>query len=187
MEAQGETEFLTKLLCMYADAEQEKHSRTMQMIEENIRTVTRAIRRMLWWMFGGTLLLWANNVISDLVPPELSIFGAKIAGCVLIGSGISLLAFTAYRIVALRRLENHRQQCRALLEAALDWQTVSDAALRLHGFTPRELQCSRCGMALSISASEPARIGSSMIGQRQISAMGTEVGRNGQNRVSNLK
>ena len=48
MEAQGETEFLTKLLCMYADAEQEKHSRTMQMIEENIRTVTRAIRRMLW-------------------------------------------------------------------------------------------------------------------------------------------
>jgi uncharacterized membrane protein YcjF (UPF0283 family) len=172
---------------MYADAEQEKHSHTMQMIEENIRTVTRAIRRMLWWMLGGTFVLWANNVISDLVPPDLSVFGAKIAGCILIGSGISLLAFTAYRILALRRLEHHRQQCRALLEAALGFRAVSDAALRLQGYTHGELQCSRCGMALSIPAPEPARIATSILGQRQIAAIGTDNGPAGQSRVSDFK
>ena len=167
MEAQGETEFLTKLLCVYAAAEQQKHSRTLQLIEENIQTVTRAIRRMLWVMLGGVLLLWGNNVVAEWLPPALSTFGAKIAGCLLIGAGISFVAFTAYRALAERKLEQHRQQCRALLEAALDWRAVSDAALGLQAYARTELQCSRCGMQL-VGSPQVAQIGENRTAPRRV-------------------
>lgn len=154
MEAQGETEFLNKLLCVYAAAEQQKHSHTLRQIEENISIVTRAIRRMLWLMLGGALLLWGNYIIAEWLPPALSTFGAKIAGCLLIGAGISFISFTAYRAFAQHKLELHRQHCRALLEAALDWRTVSHAALNLQNYAPTELQCSRCGTRLLATPAE---------------------------------
>ena len=149
MEAQGETEFLTKLLCIYAATEQQKHSRTLQLIEENIRTLSRAIQRMLWFMCIGAALLWANSVVAEWIPPGLVVFGAKVAGCWLIASGISFLAFFCYRALVQRKLERYRQHCRELLEAAVEWQSVSDATVRLREFAPKELHCARCRRELT--------------------------------------
>lgn len=149
MEACGETEFLTKLLCIYAATEEQKHSRTLQRIEENIQTLSRAIRRMLWFMCIGAALLWANGVVAEWIPPGLALFGAKVAGCWLIASGISFLAFYSYRLFVQRRLEQYRQHCRALLEAAVEWQSMSERTVQLREFPSTQLHCPRCRMELT--------------------------------------
>lgn len=165
MEARGETEFLTKLLCIYAATEEQKHSRTLQRIEENIQTLSRAIRRMLWFMCIGAALLWANGVVAEWIPPGLALFGAKVAGCWLIASGISFLAFYSYRLFVQRRLEQYRQHCRALLEAAVEWRSVTDQAVRFNGYQSTQVHCARCRMELS--APEAAKqIGAGRIGAR---------------------
>lgn len=100
MEVEGETEFLNKLLGSFASADQQKHGEALRSVETNHMILCRAIRRVTWVCGAALLLLWGNSFLAGLVPPQIYLFGERIAGVLLIGAGISYVVFTLYRALA---------------------------------------------------------------------------------------
>lgn len=153
MEVEGETEFLNKLLDNFADADQQKHGEVLRNVEWNHMILCRAIRRMTWVCAGAMLLLWGNSFLAGLVPPQLYLFGERIAGVLLIGAGISYVVFSLYRAWLRRRLAYYRQYCRSVVEAALEWR--DDTTLRLQRFANGEMRCAHCkGELLAVGSAE---------------------------------
>lgn len=146
MEVEGETEFLNKLLGSFASADQQKHGEALRKVETNHSILCRAIRRMSWVCAAALLLLWGNSFLAGLVPPQLYLFGERIAAVLLIGAGISYVVFALYRAWVRRRLAYYRQYCRSLVEGALEWR--NETAMRLQRFTNGELHCAECKRAL---------------------------------------
>lgn len=142
MEVEGETEFLNKLLGNFADADQQKHGEVLRSVESNHFILCRAIKRVTWVCAAALLLLWGNSFLAGLVPPQLYLFGERIAGVLLIGAGISYVVFALYRAWLRRRLAHYRQFCRSLIEAALEWR--DDTSFRLQRFANDQTQCARC-------------------------------------------
>jgi hypothetical protein len=153
MEVEGETEFLNKLLGSFASADQQKHGEVLRSVETSHSILCRAIRRMSWVCAGALLLLWGNSFLAGLVPPQLYLFGERIAGVLLIGAGISYVVFALYRAWVRRQLAYYRQYCRSLVEGALEWR--NDTAMRLQRFANEELHCAECKrVLLQVSAGE---------------------------------
>ena len=146
MEVQGETEFLNKLLCSFASADQQKHAEKLKTVESNHDIVSRAINRMAWLCAGALVLLWGNSFLAGLVPPQLYLFGERLAMTLLLGAAISYFSFVLYRLRIRRQLAYYRRYCRSLVATALEWR--SEAAVRLQRFAHEELYCARCKTAL---------------------------------------
>lgn len=154
MEIEGETEFLNKLLGSLASADQQRHGEALRDVETNHMILCRAIRRMSWVCAAGLLLLWGNSFLAGLVPPQIYLFGERIAGVLLIGAGISYAVFALYRLWLRRKRAYYRQYCRSVIEAALEWR--DDTALRFQRFAQAEMHCTRCkGELLAVSPRDP--------------------------------
>jgi hypothetical protein len=146
MEVQGETEFLNKLLSSFADADQQKHGERLKTVETNHDIVSRAIHRMAWLCAAALVLLWGNSFLAGLVPPQLYLFGERVAMILLLGAAISYFSFVLYRFRIRRQLAYYRRYCRSVVAAALEWR--SEAAVRLQRFAHEELYCAKCKTAL---------------------------------------
>jgi hypothetical protein len=146
MEVQGETEFLNKLLSSFADADQQKHGEKLKTVETNHDIVSRAIHRMAWLCATALVLLWGNSFLAGLVPPQLYLFGERVAMILLLGAAISYFSFVLYRLRIRRQLAHYRGYCRSVVAAALEWR--SEAAVRLQRFAREELYCAKCKTTL---------------------------------------
>ena len=162
MEVEGETEFLNKLLGNFADADQQKHGEVLRSVESNHFILCRAIKRVTWVCAAALLLLWGNSFLAGLVPPQIFLFGERIAAVLLIGAGISYVVFALYRAWIRRQLAYYRQYCRSVVEAALEWR--ADAAARWQQIANGEVHCAHCQRALlTMGADEGGRKAKSLV------------------------
>jgi hypothetical protein len=146
MEVQGETEFLDELLCRFASADQQKHAAVLRTVETNYGIVSRAIGRMAWTCATALVLLWGNSFLAGLVPPQLYLFGERVATTLFLGGAISYLSFMLYRVRIRRQLAYYRRRCRSLVTAALEWR--AETAVRVQDFAANELYCAKCKTSL---------------------------------------